>query len=81
MGSSRDGGGVPRVHPAQHHLQLVGQLSEGAAYLLGGGLPRHLPHSPWPAMLLLVHGYPNYIYLKLRMLGPNGVITIQGSFD
>ena len=24
---------------------------------------------------------PNYTYLKLKMLGPNGVITIKGSFE
>jgi len=24
--------------------------------------------------------FPNYTYLKLKMLGPKGVITIEGSF-
>ena len=24
---------------------------------------------------------PNYTYLKLKMLGPNGVITVSGSFE
>jgi hypothetical protein len=26
-------------------------------------------------------GVPNYTYLKLKMPGPNGVITVSGSFD
>ena len=32
-------------------------------------------------MLCLVHGHPNYTYLKLKMLGPCGVITIDISFQ
>ena len=24
---------------------------------------------------------PNYTYLKLKMPGPNGVITVEGSFE
>ena len=32
-------------------------------------------------MLCLVHGHPNYTYLKLKMLGLYGVITIGTSFQ
>ena len=32
-------------------------------------------------MLRLVHGHPNYTYLKLKMPGPCGVITISTSFQ
>ena len=32
-------------------------------------------------MLHEVHGIPNYTYLKLNMLGPCGVITINTSFQ
>ena len=32
-------------------------------------------------MLREVHGHPNYTYLKLKMLGPHGVITIGTSFQ
>ena len=32
-------------------------------------------------MLREVHGRPNYTYLKLKMLGPCGVITIGTSFQ
>ena len=32
-------------------------------------------------MLSEVHGHPNYTYLKLKMLGPCGVITIGTSFQ
>ena len=33
------------------------------------------------ALLCQVHGDPNYTYLKLRMLGPNGVITVGSTFS
>jgi hypothetical protein len=32
-------------------------------------------------MLCQVHGHPNYTYLKLKMLGPKGVITVEGNFE
>ena len=32
-------------------------------------------------MLREVHGHPNYTYLKLKMPGPHGVITIGTSFQ
>ena len=32
-------------------------------------------------MLRQVHGDPNYTYLKLKMPGPKGVITIGSSFE
>ena len=32
-------------------------------------------------MLREVHGRPNYTYLKLKMSGPHGVITIDTSFQ
>ena len=32
-------------------------------------------------MLRQVHGSPNYTYLKLKMSGPNGVITMGSTFS
>ena len=32
-------------------------------------------------MLREVHGVPNYTYLKLKMPGPHGVITVGTSFQ
>ncbi|XP_066373436.1 uncharacterized protein [Miscanthus floridulus] len=32
-------------------------------------------------MLRQVHGDPNYTYLKLKMSGPNGVITVGSTFS
>ena len=31
-------------------------------------------------MLRQVHGIPNYTYLKLKMPGPNGIITVGSTF-
>jgi hypothetical protein len=31
-------------------------------------------------MLRQVHGHPNYAYLKLKMSGPNGVITVGSTY-
>jgi len=31
-------------------------------------------------MLRKIHGDPNYTYLKLKMPGPNGVITVSSAF-
>jgi hypothetical protein len=32
-------------------------------------------------MLRPVHGVPNYTYFKLKMSGPNGVITVRPSYE
>ena len=32
-------------------------------------------------MLRQVHGNPNYTYLKLKMPGPNGIITVSSAFS
>ena len=32
-------------------------------------------------MLRQVHGIPNYTYLKLKMPGPNGIITVSSAFS
>ena len=32
-------------------------------------------------MLRKIHGDPNYTYLKLKMPGPNGVITVSSAFS
>ena len=32
-------------------------------------------------MLRQIHGIPSYTYLKLKMPGPNGVITMSSSFS
>ena len=33
------------------------------------------------AMLRKIHAIPNYTYRKLKMLGPNGVITMSSAFS
>ena len=42
-----------------------------------GSVPRP-PRAPAYAKFMAV---PNYTYLKLKMPGPNGVITVNGSFE
>ena len=32
-------------------------------------------------MLRQVHGIPNYTYLKLKMPGPNDIITVSSAFS
>ena len=32
-------------------------------------------------MLRQIHGDPSYTYLKLKMLGPNGIITVSSAFS
>jgi hypothetical protein len=52
------------------------QLPKGNPHVRGGRVPRNLPHSagrPCYAKFMVV---PNYTYLKLKMPGPNGVITV-----
>ncbi|XP_066374063.1 uncharacterized protein [Miscanthus floridulus] len=34
----------------------------------------------WPCFAKFM-SIPNYTYLKLKMLGPKGVITVEGSFE
>jgi hypothetical protein len=41
------------------------------------GVSRHT----WAALLRQVHACPNYTYLKMKMSGPNGVITVGSSIE
>jgi hypothetical protein len=56
------------------------QLPKGNPHVQGGRVPRNLPHSAGETMLRQVHGCPNYTYLKLKMSGPNRVITVGSTY-
>jgi hypothetical protein len=63
-----------------HLLRDSLQLPKGNPHVRGGRVPRNLPRSAGKTMLRQVHGRPNYTYLKLKMSGPNGVITVGSTY-
>jgi hypothetical protein len=52
------------------------QLQDRDSALRGGWVQRNLSRYPWKAVLLKIHGRPNYTYLKIKMPGPARTITI-----
>jgi hypothetical protein len=52
------------------------QLPQRNPHVRGGRVPRDLPRGAGETVLRQVHGRPQLHYLKLKMSGPNGVITV-----
>jgi hypothetical protein len=39
-------------------------------------VPGSVPHHPWTSVLHQIHAVPNYTHLKMKMSGPNDIITV-----
>jgi hypothetical protein len=54
---------------------------QGDTHLRGGRVQGRVPRHPWATVLRQVHGGPYYTYLKMKMPGPKGVITVGSSIE
>ena len=74
--------GIPcRQHRLAGHFRQQDQLPHRDPHVRGGGLEgvyHALLGRPAYTKFMAV---PNYTYLKLKIPGPNGVITVSGSFE
>ena len=57
------------------------QLQEGDPHFRGGGFSRHLSRHHRTIRYAKFMAIPNYTYLKLKMPGPKGVITVSSSYE
>jgi hypothetical protein len=71
---------TPRTTRSARLLRDSFQLPKGNPHVRGGRVPRNLPRRAGEPCYTKFMVVPNYTYLKLKMSGPNGVITVGSTY-